>query len=64
MSSEAIVRYSTLKSAHPEKAIQSLLMISQLLQNGQIKGQVTDLQYKQILMSINQEKRETRIQRK
>jgi len=64
MSANAISRYGTLKAAHPEKAIQSLVLITQLMQSGQIKGQITDMQYKQILQSLTQRKRETRITRK
>ena len=64
MSADAIARYGTLKAAHPEKAIQSLIVISQLMQSGRIQGQVTDMQYKQILQSLTEKKRETRITRK
>lgn len=64
LTSEARERYGTLKSAHPEKAVQSLVFIAELLQNGQIKGLITDEQYKALLQQLTPQQRETRITRK
>ncbi|MBI5392187.1 hypothetical protein HZB00_04250 [Candidatus Woesearchaeota archaeon] len=63
MSSEAITRYGALKSAHPQKALQVVAIISQLAQQGQVKEKLTDAQFKQLLMQLEPQKRETKIKR-
>ncbi len=61
MSTEAILRYSTLKHAHPEKALQSIAFIAQLGSENKIKEIISDQQYKQLLMRLEPEKKETKI---
>ena len=61
MSAEAISRYGTLKSAHPEKALQSIAFIAQLGSENKIKERVSDQQYKELLMKLEPEKKETKI---
>ena len=64
MSQEAITRYGALKSAHPQKALHAIAVIAQLASQGEIKDKVTDEQFKKLLMSIEPEKKETKIIRK
>ncbi len=63
LTKEALQRYGNLKSAHPEKAVQLLVGIGQLMQTHNIK-QITDEQLKQLLMQITPEKKEFKIIRK
>lgn len=64
MSSEAIMRYGSLKSAYQQKALQSLALIATLAKQGQIKEKISDAQYKSLLMRLDEPKRETKIIRK
>ncbi len=64
MSPEAILRYGNLKSAHQQKAIQSIALVAQLGSQNQIKEKITDDQFKQLLLRLEPEKRETKIVRK
>lgn len=64
MAQEAITRYGTLKRAHQEKALQAIALIAQLASNNQIKEKITDEQFKQLLIKLEPEKRQTRIIRK
>ena len=64
MTQEAISRYGNLKSAHAEKALQSIAIIVQMINQGQIKEQITDEQYKQLLLNITEKKREFKITRR
>ncbi len=63
LSSEAITRYGALKSAHPQKAIQVIAVIAQLVQQNQIQEKLTDAQFKQLLQHLEPQKRETKITR-
>ena len=63
LSKEAVERYGTVKLAHPELAIQSLVHIAQLLQKSTIQ-QVHDTLYKSILKRLQPHKRDTKIIRK
>ena len=51
LTKEAIERYSNLKIAHQEKAIQVLVMVAQALQSGQI-NQINDEQLKELLKKL------------
>ena len=64
MSQEAISRYGALKSAHLQKALHAIAIIAQLASQGEIKEKITDEQFKKLLVSIEPEKKETRIIRK
>lgn len=64
MTNEAISRYGNIKSAHKEKALQLIAIIAQLIQQNQIKEKITDAQLKQLLINLNEPKRETKIIRK
>jgi DNA-binding TFAR19-related protein (PDSD5 family) len=64
MSPEAISRYGNLKAAHPEKAIQSIAIITQMVNEGKFKGMVSDEEYKKLLQYMTPEKKEFKITRK
>jgi DNA-binding TFAR19-related protein (PDSD5 family) len=63
MTKAAIERYSTLKSAHPEKAVQVLVVLAQMIQSGQV-GVVDDKHLKLLLTKMQPEKKEFKITRK
>lgn len=62
LTKEAMERYSNLKIAHQEKAIQVLVMVAQALQSGQI-NQINDEQLKELLKKLTI-KKEFKIRRK
>ena len=64
MSPEAIARYGNMKVVHTEKAIQSIIVIAQLVQKGKIQEPISDEQYKNLLMRLHPEKREFTITKK
>lgn len=61
MSPEAIARYSMLKTAHPEKALQAIAMIAQAASKNQLAEKVTDEQFKTLLIRMEPGKKETKI---
>lgn len=61
---DAVERYNNLKIAHEELAVQALMVIAQLSQAGQLKGMITDQQFKEILLKLNPQKRDFNITRK
>lgn len=63
LTKEALGRYSNVKVAHPEKAIQLLVVLGQAIQSGQLK-QVDDAKLKEILAKLTPEKKEFKIKRK
>lgn len=64
LTKEARERLSTVRAAHPELAEQVEMSLIQAAQMGQFKSQITDEQLKQILASIQGEKKGFRILRK
>ncbi len=64
MTQEAITRYATLKSVHQEKALQAIALIAQLGSQNKITGKIDDQQFKELLIKLEPEKRETKIIRK
>jgi programmed cell death protein 5 len=62
LTKEALQRYGNLKAAHPEKAMQLLVILAQAIQQGQI-NQVDDKTLKQILIRLTPEKKEFKIKR-
>lgn len=62
LNKDALQRYGNLKSAHPEKAMKAISVIVQLIQQGYIKKQLTDEEFKGILIQI-EEKKEFNIRR-
>ena len=64
LSKEAIARYGNIKAAHPEKAMQVITALAQLVQQGQIQETITDDLLKQILLKLQEPKKEFKIARK
>lgn len=63
MSKKAISRYGNLKVAHPETAIKAIAIIAQASQLGQIQKQITDLEFKTLLLEIQQGKKQFKFKR-
>lgn len=61
LSKEAISRYSNIKIAHPDKALQVLSIVGQLIQKGKIKEKLSDEEFKNILLQLSEPKRQTKI---
>ena len=62
LTKDAAERYSNLKIAHPEKAVQILVLLAQAIQADKI-NQVNDEQLKELLKKLTQ-KKEFKIRRK
>lgn len=58
MTKEAIARYGNLKLAHPETALKAVAAIAQAAQLGQISEPLDDIQFKQILLNLQQGKKQ------
>lgn len=58
---EALERYGNLKVAHPKKAVQLLVIITQLIQNNRLSGKINDATLKSILQQMEGEKKQTNI---
>lgn len=58
MSSEALQRYGSVKMVHPEKALQALVVLAQLVQKN--PGRIDDQMLKNVLLQLSQRK-ETRL---
>jgi len=56
LSKEALVRYGSLKSAHPEKAIHSITIIVRLIQQGQLKEILSDDDFRSLLIKMEKSK--------
>jgi len=57
MSKEAISRYGNLKIAHLETAVKAITLIAQAGQVGQVKEQLTDMEFRELLMAIQEGKK-------
>lgn len=60
LSKEAMQRYFTLKSMHPEKAIRVITLITSLVQSNQLTEKLSDEDFKDLLHRL-EEKKEFRI---
>lgn len=49
----ANMRYGALKLAHPEIAIKAISTIAQLVHLGKLKGPLTDKEFKNLLLQLN-----------
>lgn len=58
---DAITRYGNIKAAHPQRAIQIITILAQLIESGQIKEQLNDAQFKEILLKLQEPKQNTKI---
>ncbi len=63
LTKEALQRYGNLKAAHPEKAVQILVLLGQAAQQGQIKEKITDAEFKNLLQRLAPQKKEFKIKR-
>jgi len=63
LTKDALQRYGNLKSAHPEKAVQLLALIGQMMQKGQTRT-IDDTELKKMLVMIQPKTREIKITRK
>ena len=63
LTKDALERYGNIKVAYPEKAMQLMAILGQLIQQGHLKDKLTDAQLKDILKQIT-EKRDIKITRK
>lgn len=64
LTKEAIQRYGNLKITHPEKAIRAMALIVQMVNSGQIRDQVDDATFKNILKQFDYEKKSFKITKK
>lgn len=64
LTAQALSRYGSIKAAHPEKAIQVMVVITQSVQNGQMKEKMTDEQLKELLLRLEKPRKEFRMVRK
>ena len=64
MTSDAIIRYGALKSAYREKALQVITLIAKFASEKNLKEQITDEQFKDLLRRLAPERKETKIIRK
>ena len=60
MTPDALSRYSNVKLAHPDKALQALVVMAQMLQTGNVRT-IDDTQLKSVLMHITPEKKQARL---
>ena len=60
----ALQRLGNLKAAYPEKAVQVSALILQNAEAGNLKGTINDSQLKQLLINLDEPKREFRFIRK
>ncbi|MCX6707957.1 MAG: hypothetical protein NT001_07565 [Candidatus Woesearchaeota archaeon] len=63
MTKEALQRYSNIKAADPERSVQVIALLAQLIQAGRM-DRIGDSELKKLLMMITPRKRETKIVRK
>ena len=63
LTKEALMRYGSLRAAHPEKAVQLLMVLLQAIQKGQVQGKIDDILLKKILEQLTPKKREIKIKR-
>lgn len=63
MSKEALQRFGNIKVADPEKAVQLLVILAQLLQSGRLT-MIDDNNLRQILAQVTPKKKEFKITRK
>lgn len=63
LTKEALERYGNLKTVHQEKAIKILAIFGQMIQTGQIKSKINDIQFRDILKKLDPPKKEFKIKR-
>jgi len=63
LSKEALLRFGNIKAAHPEKAVQILIIFSQMIQSGRVTGKIDDSTFKKVLEQITPKKKDIKIHR-
>ncbi len=58
LSKEALSRYGNLKSAYPEKALQVVVLMSQIIQSGHLNQRINDLDFKRLLTELDKNKKD------
>ncbi len=61
---EALSRFGNVKAAHPELALNLVIVLANLIQQGRIKEQITDSQLKDMLRQLSSQKKDFNIIRK
>jgi DNA-binding TFAR19-related protein (PDSD5 family) len=61
LTKKALERYSNIKAAHPEKAVQLLVVLGQIIQAG--NNMIDDNQLKELLVRLTPKKRDFRIKK-
>ncbi|MEM2121243.1 MAG: DNA-binding protein [Candidatus Woesearchaeota archaeon] len=64
MTKEAISRYSNIKIAHPEIALNLIILLGTFIKQGKIRGPINDEQLKEILKQITSKKTDFKITKK
>ncbi len=59
----ALQRFGNLKTAYPEKALQVCAIIVQNAESGNLNGVLNDVQFKQLLIDLQEPKREFKFTR-
>ncbi|HLC55163.1 MAG TPA: DNA-binding protein [Candidatus Nanoarchaeia archaeon] len=63
MTREAITRYGTVKTAHPELALRAATLIVQAAKSSGLRERITDEQFKDLLRQLQQPRKETKIRK-
>ncbi len=63
LTKEALLRYGNVKAAHPQLALNLILILSNLIQTGKVDV-IDDAQLKDVLLKLNSQKKDFRIMRK
>ncbi|MGB9748723.1 MAG: DNA-binding protein [Candidatus Woesearchaeota archaeon] len=64
LTKEAISRYSNIKIAHPELALNLIVLLGSLIQQGKIRGTIDDNQLKELLKQMANKKTDFKITKK
>lgn len=56
LSRDALIRFGTVKAAHPDLALNLTLVLSNLIKQGRIVGQISDSQLKEFLRQLSEKK--------
>ena len=63
LSRDALLRYGNVKAAHSEKALQTLVVLFQAIQKGQLKEKIDDKTFKKVLEQLTPKRRDIKIKK-
>ena len=63
LTKDALLRYGNIKAAHKDKAMQLLVILSQMIQQGQISGKIDDETLKNLIIKITPKQKDIKIKR-